>query len=326
MVLAGEPSRQFFEGFLRRCAKLRTQASNATETQAQGWNKVFNAMSRASGQMMETSGASKFLTDRLNDLAIAIDNLPQVFGMAGDDPAKIGHRILEITEEQLRLQQQLAMEEKAAAESGMGFDQARVDITRQRLQLLEEEEKRLKAIGQASNDSAINDIMRGAARGAGVMSGPGNPSSFISETERLNRLTREQLELETEIEAVRKRAQAAGAKLPEKEIEHLARQNIAAEKRRDAMEQAARDTEREGKRLDRERQQRDDQWADSGPDRGAHRGHAARDRDHGQSTEAIEKARIDELENEETGRHPDHASAESQIDARGFLRQGRRSG
>lgn len=69
-------------------------------------------------------------------------------------------------------------------------------------------------------------------------------NAFVKDAERRNSLTKDQLALETEIAKVRKEAEKSGAVLTEKQIESLAKANVAADSRRGA----------EGKKPKRERE------------------------------------------------------------------------
>lgn len=71
-------NRQFFEAFLRGLPAVEAMAANATQTLAQGYTKIENALTRYIGRQDQALGASAMLSAGLNELADDFDDVADV--------------------------------------------------------------------------------------------------------------------------------------------------------------------------------------------------------------------------------------------------------
>ncbi|MGD9869317.1 MAG: hypothetical protein AB7U38_15115, partial [Hyphomicrobiales bacterium] len=119
-------------------------------------------------------------------------------------------------------------------------------------QQLQSELDKLNLAGAAAGSGALG------AGGAGSLKERGLAEQFLSTDAQRNRLTREQLALESEIARVRKEADDKGvtSALSEAEIRKVALDRIAAENRRDATDRARTSAKQDM----REEEQRKEQW------------------------------------------------------------------
>lgn len=78
MIAGNLTSKQFFEAFLKGAPSLQAQLGNATETVAQAFTKVNNAMTKYVGQTDSSLGATQRLIQGLNYLADNFDKVADV--------------------------------------------------------------------------------------------------------------------------------------------------------------------------------------------------------------------------------------------------------
>ncbi|MFG1465950.1 tape measure protein [Xanthobacter sp. DSM 24535] len=74
----------FFKGFQAGAEGLREQAGSATETIAQGFTRVSNAITKAVGELDKTSGASANAVENMKSVATAIEAIPTAVNAAVD--------------------------------------------------------------------------------------------------------------------------------------------------------------------------------------------------------------------------------------------------